>query len=97
MANDLFYHTDKWLWLRKKVKARWKREGHPCGYCGESLDWSAVVIVDHIHNRKKFPDLALVEDNLQVVHHGCNTRKAAHHENINTVRTNVDGFPDGWK
>ncbi len=89
-----FYSTPEWHKLRAQTRARWKRAGLPCAYCGEPLTWErGQTVVDHIKNRKQYPNLAHEPSNLQVVHHGCNTRKAAHVENTNKVEIGADGFP----
>ena len=94
--NDGFYSTTDWHKLRSKTKAMWKREQRPCAYCGKPIDWhapGAKVSVDHVLNRKKHPDLALEPTNLQVVHHECNTKKAAYVENNKRPAIGTDGFP----
>ena len=89
-----FYSSLAWKKIRAKVKAQWKARGWPCNYCKETLDWSTWCIVDHIIPRADRPDLALESSNLQVVCHGCNSRKAKGLEPI--TRTRSDGFPEGW-
>lgn len=69
-----------------------------CPYCGKPIDRRQRLIVDHIHNRKQFPDLAHREDNLQVVHHACNTQKYYKHEQQpqrDVDEVGEDGFPIG--
>jgi 5-methylcytosine-specific restriction endonuclease McrA len=53
------------------------------------------LIVDHIRSLKERPDLALSPQNLQLLHHSCNSRKAAWTEKANDTRIRVgtDGFP----
>jgi len=93
MPGDKFYSTLEWIKLRSKVKARWKRMGLPCGYCGLPIDWDAKPIADHIQNRKKYPRLALVESNIQMVHHECNTKKSKYVESNDKVAIGLDGLP----
>jgi 5-methylcytosine-specific restriction endonuclease McrA len=95
---DNFYKTNTWYKARSKTKAKWQRENKPCYYCQEPLDWESPysVIVDHIKNRKQYPELALHPANLCVVHHACNTKKAAYIENNTRPRINENGFPDSW-
>ena len=94
--SDPFYQSSAWRAVRAKVLAKWKREGRPCGYCGAGLTWKkGEQIVDHIENRRRRPDLALDMRNLQVVHHACNTRKAAYVENGDKPEVGSDGFPVG--
>lgn len=92
---DPFYSTKEWKKLRGKVKARWKWKGWPCGICGKDIDWSRdKTIADHIKPRRDAPHLELVLENIQMVHHACNTRKAL--EKNDAVLTRLDGFPQGW-
>ena len=94
--SDDFYSQREWHKLRSKTKAIWKREQLPCGYCRLPIDWSVdKVVVDHILNRKQHPDRALDGRNLQVVHHACNTKKAAYFENNTKIEVRADGFPVG--
>ena len=93
--NDGFYSSKEWHKLRSKTKALWKAKAYPCGYCHQPIDWTQRVSVDHIMNRKKHPDLALSMSNLQVVHHECNTKKAAYYENNNKIEVQSNGFPVG--
>ena len=88
-----FYNDAKWHRVRNRVRKRWRIDNRPCGYCGEPIDWSARPIVDHIINRKERPDLAYDDNNLQVVHHACNTRKGHWVENNDKQRIGIDGFP----
>ena len=94
MADD-FYSTKEWHKLRSKTKAIWKREALPCGYCKMPIDWTQRPIVDHILNRKHYPDAALSPSNLQVVHHECNTKKYAYEESNTKTAVGSDGFPVG--
>ena len=89
-----FYGTPQWRKLRAKIKARWKAQGLPCGECGEPIDYRALPIVDHIVPRRDAPERALDPTNLQLVCHGCNTRRA--HGISPTTVTQSDGFPEGW-
>jgi 5-methylcytosine-specific restriction endonuclease McrA len=91
---DPFYSTRAWQKLRGKVRARWKWKDWPCGICHELIDWNAKPVADHIRPRKEAPELELVETNIQMVCHGCNTRKGKGLDP--TVRTGLDGFPAGW-
>ena len=95
--TETFYGTNEWIKLRSKVKAKWKRDNKPCGFCGKEIDWSIKggVITDHIKNRRQYPHLALDESNCQILHHGCNTRKASWVENSSKTPTNSSGFPSG--
>ena len=93
--SDGFYSQPSWHKLRAKTKAVWKRENRLCGYCNHPIDWNEIVVVDHIKNRRRHPDLALEPSNLQCVHHACNTRKAAYVENGNKPAVREDGFAVG--
>ena len=90
---DPFYNSKDWRDLRDKVKARWKHLNLPCGYCGKALDWKDKPIADHIQSRKEYPELALEEHNIQMVHHHCNTQKAKWHDNSDKPTIGEDGYP----
>ena len=93
--NDAFYSNKEWHKVRAKTKALWKANNYPCGYCKQPIDWTQRPIVDHKLNRKQHPDLALDLSNLQVVHHACNTKKAAYFENNTKIEVQSNGFPVG--
>lgn len=67
--QDLFYTTRPWLKLRFLVL---EKRGRKCECCGTT---NAVFHVDHIKPRSKYPELALSEDNLQVLCASCNAGK----------------------
>lgn len=91
---DAFYSSAAWRELREKVRKRWKAQGQPpCPICGKAI--TGVPIVDHIKDRKRHPGLALMESNLRVVCHPCNTRKGVWEDNATKPETGVDGFPKG--
>lgn len=48
--------------------------------CGAEPKDRRKINVDHIKPRKYFPELALVEDNLQVLCGTCNKRKGNRHQ-----------------
>lgn len=72
MADD-FLSTYEWRVLRMKVI---KKYGAKCQCCGASPETGAVINVDHIKPRKRFPNLALDESNLQVLCDACNQGKS---------------------
>src|SRR6185436_12827897 len=72
-ATDDFLASFAWRQLRMVVL---KKRGARCQCCGASpSDGVTVVNVDHIKPRKLFPELALVESNLQVLCSPCNHGK----------------------
>jgi 5-methylcytosine-specific restriction endonuclease McrA len=97
---DAFYKTKQWAAVRDRVKANWRHQKLPCHYCGEPLDWSRRygTIVDHVIPRHQRPDLAFTESNLVVVHHQCNSKKAAWSDRSSKVVVGEDGYPEdsGW-
>jgi 5-methylcytosine-specific restriction endonuclease McrA len=97
--DDNFYKRPAWFKARSKAIARWKSSGLPCAVCGQPINWvvKGSMIVDHIVNRKKRPDLALEPTNLQVVHHPCNTKKALWKENTTREEIGLDGLPASWR
>ncbi|MDO6719561.1 HNH endonuclease signature motif containing protein [Psychrosphaera sp. 1_MG-2023] len=67
-----FYRTAKWLRLRT---AAFEQFGNKCACCGATPDTGAVLHVDHIKPRSKYPHLALELDNLQILCEACNMGK----------------------
>lgn len=61
-----------WRALRMRVLAKF---GSKCMCCGVTPAYGAVMNVDHIRPRRKYPHLALVESNLQVLCGECNHGK----------------------
>lgn len=72
-ANDpAFLQSFEWRQLRFKVLQKY---GSKCQCCGSTPAGGAVMNVDHIRPRRKFPQLALDIDNLQVLCGDCNHGK----------------------
>lgn len=71
--SDEFLLSWEWKKLRMKVLVKY---GATCMCCGASKDDGVRIHVDHIKPRSKFPKLALVEDNLQVLCDVCNQGKS---------------------
>lgn len=65
---------ESFAWRRLRLEAL-KLHGAACQCCGASAKTGAVMNVDHIKPRKKFPHLALDLDNLQVLCAACNHGK----------------------
>jgi HNH endonuclease len=68
-----FYETP--AWRKARYEALRKNDGR-CELCGASKHDGAVLHVDHIKPRSRFPDLALVLSNLQVLCDNCNLGKS---------------------
>ncbi|WP_083698118.1 HNH endonuclease [Shewanella sp. UCD-KL21] len=68
-----FYSSQKWLSLRLNA---FEKYGSVCQCCGASPQHGAVMHVDHIKPRSKYPELALDIDNLQVLCDKCNLGKS---------------------
>lgn len=68
-----FYQTRQWRELRWKVLVK---HGAVCNMCGITREHGAIMHVDHIKPRSKFPALELVFDNLQVLCEDCNIGKS---------------------
>lgn len=64
-----FYESNEWLKLRYEVIKKYDRRCMVCFRTNISLH------VDHIKPRSKYPSLALVESNLQVLCRDCNLGK----------------------
>jgi len=61
-------------WRRARLMAI-EKSNKKCGYCGASAKNGAVLHVDHIMPRSRFPELSLQTDNLQVLCEDCNMGK----------------------
>ena len=72
VATDDFLESFEW---RKVRMLALKKYGAKCMCCGATPATGAVINVDHIKPRKKFPELALNLDNLQILCHDCNHGK----------------------
>lgn len=70
--SDKFYNSYAWRKLRYVAI---KTCGAKCQCCGRSAADGVVMHVDHIKPRKKFPELALLLSNLQVLCNLCNHGK----------------------
>lgn len=71
--GDSFYTSREWLGLRYEVM---KRSGGKCEACGRGRGDGAVLHVDHIKPRSKFPELELNLENLQILCRECNLGKS---------------------
>lgn len=72
-ADAAFLQSYEWRQLRMRVLTK---RGARCECCGASpKDGVTVINVDHIKPRRDFPELALVESNLQVLCAVCNHGK----------------------
>lgn len=71
-ASKAFLMTPQWRKLRYEAL---KLYGCKCACCGVTPDSGAILNVDHIKPRKKFPALALEITNLQVLCAACNHGK----------------------
>ena len=72
--SDAFLKSRAWRELRYEIL---KERGAVCECCGASAKTGAVIQVDHIKPRFRFPELALEKSNLQVLCMDCNTGKGA--------------------
>lgn len=68
-----FYSSQKWFNLRREA---FEKYGSSCQCCGRSPLNGAVMHVDHIKPRSKFPELALDINNLQILCDQCNLGKS---------------------
>lgn len=73
-AAVAFFESDQWRTLRYQAL---KLHGAMCQCCGAGPAPSKPLHVDHIKPRSRFPDLALVLSNLQVLCVDCNKGKGA--------------------
>lgn len=70
--SDAFLSGYAWRVLRMRVLTKF---GARCQCCGATARDGVRIHVDHIKPRRKYPDLALVESNLQVLCEVCNHGK----------------------
>lgn len=69
-----FYYSIEWRRLRYRVLQKYSAE---CMCCGRSKkDHGVVIHVDHIKPKSKYPELALVFENLQLLCEDCNIGKS---------------------
>jgi 5-methylcytosine-specific restriction endonuclease McrA len=73
-SDDSFHKSLEWRSLRYQAM---KNCDGKCQLCGASKHDGIRLHVDHIKPRSKFPHLALVLDNLQVLCDDCNIGKGA--------------------
>jgi len=69
-----FYTSQAWLQLRYLAI---KNTNGKCQCCGSGASDGAVIQVDHIKPRSRYPELELSLDNLQVLCRFCNSGKGA--------------------
>lgn len=69
---DGFLHSYAWRRLRYEVI---KERGARCECCGRGPSDGATIHVDHVKPRRKYPELALDKQNLQVLCGACNHGK----------------------
>jgi 5-methylcytosine-specific restriction endonuclease McrA len=72
VTTDAFLSTYEWRKVRMEAL---KKHGPRCQCCGATPATGAVMNVDHIKPRKKWPSLALDVNNLQILCHECNHGK----------------------
>ena len=72
VTSDAFLSTYEWRKVRMEAL---KKHGPRCQCCGATPATGAVMNVDHIKPRKKWPSLALDVNNLQILCHDCNHGK----------------------
>lgn len=74
--HEGFYMSAAWLELRQRVLDTY---GPTCMQCGVTKDGETIQ-VDHIKSKARYPHLALVFENMQVLCRPCN-----HAKGTNTV------------
>ncbi len=72
VATKEFLESYEWRQLRVKVLNHY---GPRCMCCGATPEHGVKMHVDHIKPRRKYPELALSFDNLQVLCEECNHGK----------------------
>lgn len=74
VKTDAFLQSREWQTLRYEAI---RLQGGRCQCCGATAADGAIIQVDHIKPRSKFPELALTLENLQVLCRPCNMGKGA--------------------
>ncbi len=77
LASPNFLQTQEWQKLRYEILMA---HGRKCMCCGITEAQGAIIQVDHIKPRSKYPELALEGANLQVLCRDCNMGKSNVHE-----------------
>lgn len=72
-ARKSFYETREWREVRYQALLRC---GAKCNCCGRTKNDGAILHVDHIKPRSKYPELELDISNLQVLCEDCNFGKS---------------------
>ncbi len=72
VTGDAFLQSYAWRALRMVVLTK---QGARCQCCGATPKDGIRLNVDHIKPRRRYPELALVESNLQVLCEPCNHGK----------------------
>ena len=72
VSSDAFLSSYQWRKLRMEALIKY---GRKCMCCGATPSTGAVMNVDHIKPRKRYPELALEINNLQILCHDCNHGK----------------------
>lgn len=83
-----FYDTPEWLSLRYEVLVE---RGRKCECCGIGAKEGAILHVDHIKPRSKYPALSLEKENLQVLCKECNLGKSNHDDSDFRQAALIDG------
>lgn len=76
--SDAFLRGFEWRRLRMSVLVE---RGARCECCGATAKDGVRIHVDHIKPRSRYPELALVKSNLQVLCAECNHGKGSLYEN----------------
>ena len=69
-----FFDSPEWRELRYKALLKY---GRKCRCCGATPETGAILQVDHVKPRSKYPTLALDINNLQVLCKDCNLGKGS--------------------
>lgn len=92
-SNAKFYSSYEWRQLRVRILEKYDCR---CMMCGRSPNIHGVVLnVDHIKPMKKYPELALVFENLQVLCGACNHGKSNKYETDHRPDKGQD--PEPWE
>ena len=92
-----FYSCKEWKKLRFRLVNSAIKHNRKCKWCNKRLIKGQKMIADHIIMLRTRPDLRLNENNIQILHHECHTKKT-HFQDYNTKEPiDDDGFPKSWQ
>ena len=93
MNHKRFYDREEWQRLRFKVL---RAANFTCQACGATRATGAIIQGDHIKPISIYPELALVESNIQALCRDCNMGKSNQYEDDFRPRPNLVKASGSW-